>query len=174
MSISAQTFSLWNAVLHATYSTHAARLCQYLSVAVSWAWRAIWSPLPCHVPCEVLSAWPLRSPGGDWRLAAQHFQPRQLTSEKEIWVDQMEGLLPSYLQHSALVQCHPRYSIWELVCVVPAVMCVRELGGKGGCSCECTFTRKCKLWMCACRHLCFRTYKLTKNKSLQSETEKWP
>lgn len=33
-----------------------------LSVAVSWAWRAIWSPLPCHVPCEVLSAWPLWSP----------------------------------------------------------------------------------------------------------------
>lgn len=42
--------------------TSACTLVPVLSVAVSWAWRAIWSPLPCHVPCEVLSAWPLWSP----------------------------------------------------------------------------------------------------------------
>lgn len=38
------------------------RFCPVPSVAARWAWRAIWAPLPCHVPCEVLSAWPLWSP----------------------------------------------------------------------------------------------------------------
>lgn len=49
-----------DAPVHESYS-RCSTLVPVLSVAVSWAWRAIWSPLPCHVPCEVLSAWPLWS-----------------------------------------------------------------------------------------------------------------
>lgn len=37
-------------------------LCVCVCVPVRCVWRPIWSPLPCRGPCEVLSAWPLRSP----------------------------------------------------------------------------------------------------------------
>lgn len=107
------------------------------------------------MPCSLWSAVSVASvvSCGDGRLAAQHFQPRQPTSEKEIWVVQMEGLLLSYLQNPVLVQRHPPYSIWERVRVVPAVLCARELGGfsmgvdvNAG-----AFTRKGRLLMCICR-----------------------
>lgn len=84
---------------------------------------------------------------GDWRLAAQHFQPRQPTSEKEIWVAQMEGLLPSYLQSPLPVQRHPRYSIWEPVCVWclwcgVVCECWGFRGGwRGNCACVCECKR---------------------------------
>lgn len=32
------------------------------SLVMGCVWRAIWSPLTCRGPCEVLSAWPLWSP----------------------------------------------------------------------------------------------------------------
>jgi len=38
-------------------------------------WRAIWSLLPCHGPCEVLSAWPLRSPVATGGLLHSTFNP---------------------------------------------------------------------------------------------------
>lgn len=100
---------------------------------------------------------------GDWRLAAQHFQPRQPTSEKEIWVAEMEGLLPSYLQSPLPVQRHPRYSIWEPVCVwcLWCGVCVSVGGWWGDCGGvsvhvyvnASAFMRKCRLYIHVCRHV---------------------
>lgn len=95
---------------------------------------------------------------GDWMLAAQHFQPRQPTSEKEIWVAEMEGLLPCYFQSPLPVQHHPRYSIWELECVW-CLWCVWVLErrsaaewGRKCCACEKQVIFMRIFWFCICSY----------------------
>lgn len=115
-----------DAPVHESYMQHACASAQCGS-ELSVEGHLVTPAMPCSLWSAVSVAVVVSC--GDGRLAAQHFQPRQPTSEKEIWVVQMEGLLLSYLQNPVLVQHHPPYSIWELVRVVPAVLCVRELGG---------------------------------------------
>lgn len=115
-----------DAPVHESYMQQASASAQCGS-ELSMEGHLVTPAMPCSLWSAVSVAFVVSC--GDGRLAAQHFQPRQPTSEKEIWVVQMEGLLLSYLQNPVLVQRHPPYSIWELVRVVPAVLCVRELGG---------------------------------------------
>lgn len=91
--------------------------------------RAIWSAVPGRGACEVLSAWLLRCPVATEGLLHGTSSPRQPTSEKEIWVAQMEGLLPELFQSLPPLQRHPRYSIWEPTCIhARASACVCRLG----------------------------------------------
>lgn len=119
-------------------------------VCCDWVDSCYWMHREGHLvtPTMLWSLWSAVSVAvvvcrGDWMLAAQHFQPRLQTSEKEIWVAEMEGLLPSYLQSPLPVQHHPRYSIWEPVCVW-CLRCMWVLGvvergnregGKSVCGC---------------------------------------
>lgn len=84
--------------------------------------------MPGRGPCEVLSAWLLRSPVATEGLLHGTSSPRQPTSEKEIWVAQMEGLLPSYFR--AFYRSSATHDIpYENQCVGE---------GRGACGvCEC-------------------------------------
>lgn len=122
----ASTYALLNAM------EHAGGVCMWrLSLPMSWDVCGEPSGHSCHAVVPVKCCQRGRC-GLPWRLDAccAALPTQAATSEKEIWVTEMEGLLPSYFQSPLPVQHHPRYSIWEPECVW-CLRCMRVLEGGG-------------------------------------------
>lgn len=113
--------------------------------AQCWVWQRAEHGGPSGHPCHAM--FPVKCCqrglcGLLWRLkACSTALPAQAADLRKGNLGRSNGGVAPEL-FTALVQCHPRYSIWELVCAVPAVMCVRELGDKCECSCECKYFYK--------------------------------
>lgn len=122
-------------------------------VPMRYVWRAIWSSLPCHGPCEVLSAWPLRSPVATEGLLHSTSSPGSRPQKRKFGSLKWRGC--SRAIYRALYRSSATHDIpYEKQCVWGAcgVVCVWVLGveGGGGVSVRvyvnaCAFTRKCRL-----------------------------
>lgn len=129
-----------------------------LAVPSCCVWRAIWSPLPCRGPCEVLSAWPLWSPVATEGLLHSTSSPGSRPQKRKFGSLKWRGC--SRAIYRALYRSSATHDIpYENQCVCGAcgvVWCV-SVGGLGGVGGETVrvyvnasaFMRKCKaLYSC--------------------------
>lgn len=104
-----------------------------LSVPMWCVWRAIWSPLPCRGPCEVLSAWPLWSPVATEGLLHSTSSPGSRPQKRKFGSLKWRGC--SRAIYRALYRSSATHDIpYENQCVCGAcgVVCVWVLGVDGG------------------------------------------
>lgn len=125
------THTLLNTLLHAIY---ARKICMWgLCVPMRCVWRAIWSSLQYRGPCEVLSAWPLRSPVATEGLLHSTSSPGSQPQKRKFGSFKWRGC--SWAIYRALYRSSATHDIpYEDQCVCGAcgvVWCV-SVGGWGG------------------------------------------